>query len=731
MLTGSAEPGTLEAPPSSVAVPQPTRPVDRPRRRLSWYVVAYVLLLAVTLGMRLWGLGSMALHHDESLHATYSWYIYMDRGYQHMPMMHGPFKFFGAAALFHLLGDSVSTARLLPALMGTLLVALPLLLRSYLGRTGALATSVLLAFSPSMLYYSRFLRDDIFMMVWSLLLIAFLWRYLEARKTRYLALSAAVLAMAFATEETAYLLAFVVGSYLFLWAIGDVALWLLGLKPLKAFSAPGDFLVLMGTLLLPLGAAAVALFQGKLGIILANPDWQAAPSGIPLGSGLYVAFFVGMALLAASVVIGLCWRPKVWVLCASVFWGIWVLLFTSFFTNLWGGLGSGMWQALGYWIVQQDVARGGQPWYYYFVIGMNYEFLPFLVGGVAVVVYTIRGDNFGRFLVYWAIVTFLALIYASEKMPWILVDVTFPLTVLAGRLIGSLLDRHPWHGGGQMSLEATALGRARVHWPAVGFSVALALLVVAEGWWLLLALSRQRNLVYLLAVGVVSLALVVALVYLFGKVGAGKRLALVGVTLAVAMFGLTIPSSLRVAYVNADVPVEMLVYTQSAPDIPQIMAQIDRVAKETGKGQDLKVMVDSADGYSWPWAWYLRDYRNVNLITCFTSDPGCIKLSSKPDADVVLLNERSQRDAAPYMDAYGEPVRYKHRWWFPESYRGLTPKGILKGVISREPLCKVAAYFVFREFGQLVGSVDAYAYFPKGFDPGPIGQPLPGKRMQC
>ena len=45
---------------------------------------------------------------------------------------------------------------------------------------------------------------------------------------------------------------------------------------------------------------------------------------------------------------------------------IYALLFTTFFTNP-VGLGTGVFGSISYWLAQQEVQRGGQPWYYYFL----------------------------------------------------------------------------------------------------------------------------------------------------------------------------------------------------------------------------------------------------------------------------------------------------------------------------------------------------------------------------
>ena len=68
-----------------------------------WEIVFYIGLVAVALLMRVWELGDRSLHHDESLHAVYSWYIYDGQGYGHNPLMHGPFQFHMNALLLSLI----------------------------------------------------------------------------------------------------------------------------------------------------------------------------------------------------------------------------------------------------------------------------------------------------------------------------------------------------------------------------------------------------------------------------------------------------------------------------------------------------------------------------------------------------------------------------------------------------------------------------------------------------
>ena len=125
--------------------------------------------------------------------------------------MHGPLQFEANAAIFFIFGDSDYTSRLLYAIAGTTLVALPMFFRSRLGRLGALFTSVMLAFSPALLYFSRFARNDILMAVWVLGLVICMWRYIDEGKHRYVYIAAALLALAFASKETSYLITALLG----------------------------------------------------------------------------------------------------------------------------------------------------------------------------------------------------------------------------------------------------------------------------------------------------------------------------------------------------------------------------------------------------------------------------------------------------------------------------------------------------------------------------------------
>jgi uncharacterized protein (TIGR03663 family) len=177
-------------------------------------VALYILLAIVAVAACFYNLGARTESHDESLHCLYSWKLYNGEGYEHNPMMHGPFLFHINALVYFLLGTSDFTTRVSTATFGVILVLLPILLRKELGRMGALILSALTLISPSTLYYARYIRNDVYMMVWAMLMTISLFRYLESRKPGWIYLGVAAVVLAVCTKETSYITGFIGLTYL-------------------------------------------------------------------------------------------------------------------------------------------------------------------------------------------------------------------------------------------------------------------------------------------------------------------------------------------------------------------------------------------------------------------------------------------------------------------------------------------------------------------------------------
>ena len=698
-----------------------------------WEAIAYGILLVAAGAMRFWDLGQRAVHHDESLHSFYSWQLANGQGFKHDPLMHGPLQFEANAAIFFIFGDSDYTSRLLYAIAGTALVILPLFFRARLGALGAIFTSVMLAFSPALLYFSRFARNDILMAVWVLGMVICMWRYIDEGKERYIYIAAALLAFAFASKETSYLFTAMFGLFLAMWvlyrnlprvlertdvrightttvaALGQlVSASVRQRASLSTLRGPAAFLLILITLTLPMWSAAIGLFQDTALISWSNLTFVTEDGGgavgSPMGGAILIASLIMITLMGVSVAAGFFWDQKVWLIAAAIFYGIWMLSYSTFFTNI-GGIESGMWRGLGYWIAQQDVARGNQPWYYYLVITPLYEFLPVALAVAAAIYYWVkrRTDAFALFLLYWCGMTLLLFTIASEKMPWLLVNVTLPIIVLAGKFLGDLVSAIEWRK--LPTIESLCV--------LVGVP---ALMVAVYA----LALSGTGGDGNGLIIGILSAIAVAALVgvgvYAARRFGTAEIAKIAAIPAVLVLFILTARASAIAAYDHGDVPVEMLVYTQTSPDIRLLAKEISHADGYEGVDRGISISVDDTSGFTWPWAWYLRDTDQYHAS--YRGLGGEDAPSDSLTSEVVLVHSNNNDTVAPSLQGlYTDGQRIRHRWWFPEhTYRELTLGRLASGLVDREAWRSVMDYWLFRDgVRHNIGSEDAYVFFAPDF----------------
>src|SRR5258706_12764079 len=158
--------------------------------------------------------------------------------YVYDTLLHGPFQFQAEGFMFALLLDlqhifaagasgnpwiNDTTARFVPALFGVGIVALPVGLRRELGRVGALLCAFLLAVSPSFVYFSRFLREDIYFNFFMFAMVGAALRYAYQRPLWRFILLGAATAFAYAPSEGSFRGLAVFGSFLsvrFVWDPG-------------------------------------------------------------------------------------------------------------------------------------------------------------------------------------------------------------------------------------------------------------------------------------------------------------------------------------------------------------------------------------------------------------------------------------------------------------------------------------------------------------------------------
>ena len=660
-----------------VAVPAA---IERPPRGSAWIALApYLVLAGLGLILRVHELGDRAYHHDESLHAVYSWYLYVGRGYTHDPLMHGPFQFHVNALMYFLFGDSDFTGRLAAVLFGTGIIVLPYFLRSELGRAGAVISSLLFTISPSFLYFSRFTREDIYLAFFTLGMVVGIFGWIRTRDTRYLHFGSLALICAFADKEATYIHGFVfVTFFALLWATSRLhGMW--------------------------------------------RPVWRALRDI----------------------------KARTWIECLAIFFGVYVILFTTFFTNLgdpWnclrglpckpGGLWSGSIGALQYWLEQHGVQRGGQPLYYYALLLPLYEFVPLIFGAAVCATAWFRRSLFGLFCAYWFLANLAIYSWAGEKMPWLLPHIAMPLVLLAGRWLGD------WLGSFRLGALVERPALAALGLGLLGAASTMALLAVGA-FESLTPLEAQALALERLTLGAVLAASIVGLVYLrrVRRVPVGRSLL---AALLVVLSFFYIHTSWMVTYAHGDIPVEILVYVQSSPDVPWVTREIERISYQTAQRDELRILMDNGysevingqpvvhESVSWPFEWYLRDYKNRRYFTK-TLGPD-INLRDYP----VILVMAPNLD--PIKDQLGDYLGQKYRlnWWYPEDYKNWQSRpGIIWSSLT-DPVtrAKVLKYLVYREPLNPLGSREFYFFVRKdvpllgptaGANVAPVGAaPRPG-----
>jgi len=192
---------------------------------LSWLTVEvalYILIGMIAAGLRFYALGAQPLRESEAVQALAAWrflgFQIWDLGFE---VGYSPLLFLVNVFGFALLGASEAMARLVPALSGTALAVLPYFLRRHLGRSGALVASILLALSPSTLFFSRHLGGPIVVATCVLAMLIGFFSYLDSKQPKYAYLTAGALALSLSADPMVYTFVLIFGTFLVLLGLVD------------------------------------------------------------------------------------------------------------------------------------------------------------------------------------------------------------------------------------------------------------------------------------------------------------------------------------------------------------------------------------------------------------------------------------------------------------------------------------------------------------------------------
>lgn len=466
-----------------------------------------------------------------------------------------------------------------------------------------------------------------------------------------------------------------------------------------------DLLVILTTLVIPqLSAFPVRLLGWTI------PTNASEVQALSVTDMLHIGIFL-VPLVFVCVVVGLWWNKKQWLINAAIFYGIFTVFYTTVFTNG-AGFFTGLVGSLGYWLEQQGVNRGSQPWYYYgFVQIPVYEYLPALGTLMLTAMVILRKrlvpvrsqsnqdilnsnlnqhDDYSAqdekppvlaLLVFWAFASLLAYTIAGEKMPWLTVHIAWPMILCAGWLIGRIIDSIDW----------VAFKKSK------GIIIILLLII-----FLLSSISvlssvlginppfQGKQLEQLRATSNFLLSFITAAASgagFFYMVRSWSKYQTVLILILVIFAGLgflTARTAIQANYINYDNANELLVYAHSARGVKTALAQIEEISQRTTDGLALIVAYDNETSY--PYWWYLRNYPNARY---YGADP----TRSLREAPVILVGDANFGKIEPVVGQAYNRYDYIRLWWPNQDYFGLTWERILAAL--RDPRMRAALFQIW------------------------------------
>ncbi len=272
-----------------------------------WMPIAFLMILAIALGLRLPKLADRPMHHDEANQAYRFGTLLEEGSYEYdADDHHGPTLYYLTLPVAWLTGaktfaeTSETTYRILPVLFGLLLILCTPLLRRGIGSGAVLTAAFLTAISPAMAYYSRFYIQETSLIFFTFLAIAAGWYAWKNESRGWTIVCGLSLGLMFATKETAII------TYAALF--GSAVLCAMTSRKVK---------VPLTSLLLAAGCAVVIAFvlfssfftnlTGPLESIIAFKGYFARGAGVNTDHVHPWTFYLSMLIRPEGLTFGLGW----------------------------------------------------------------------------------------------------------------------------------------------------------------------------------------------------------------------------------------------------------------------------------------------------------------------------------------------------------------------------------------------------------------------------------------
>ena len=376
---------------------------DIPEKAWRIGVIGIFLIAAV---LRLYDLNLVPLHHDEGVNGNFLVGLVRKGVYTYDPAnYHGPTLYYFAAIIPWitkvLFGNSgrdnygltTFTIRLVPVLFGVATIGLIFLLRRRLGTITVLAAGLMLAVSPGAVYLSRYFIHETLFVFFTLGIVVAIVRFYDERNSAYLIPAAASAALLFATKETALI------------SVGVLFI---------AFAVMWVYMRLTG------GSTKEGSVSERVSAVI--DEMGGKPS------------------LVINIVIAL-----------TVFVGLYLLFYSSFFSN-YKGINDSL-QTFEIWKKTGNEAHV-HPAEQYLIWLVRQESPLLFLGAIGAAIAVLRPKNsLALFCALWSFGLIAAYSLIPYKTPWLVLNFIVPLALIAGYAIQAIyeLDRR------QLRFAATLL----------------------------------------------------------------------------------------------------------------------------------------------------------------------------------------------------------------------------------------------------------------------------------
>lgn len=417
------------------------------RKNFALYAGFFILVI-IAFFLRLYRLDERVFHHDEAAVGYFTYRLFSEHTYSYDPSFHGPFMYYVTTEIFKKLGDSVFSARFLPAILGSAMIFFLIPLRKYIGSLGMIISAFFFAFSPSFLYYSRFYREDIFMSFFTLLLLVCAVKFIEDHSNPdrtiplvlgfslvrffYIIIGALALASLAALKENAYIMMALLSFFLFLIMIREK--WYAGLigkirHPDNKISILFvETVLFLFTFIIFFSLYYTGNFLDVTGMkdafMKAILHWYEMHKIERMG-GPFFFYLPILALYEIPVFVfgilgisyyGCCDNKKTKILTLLLVYWVIVDIF---------------------YLILETFPASSRFLPVSYLPASIIVFLPLLIFGIMTL---LKSKNlFTGFLIYWTMTNFFVYSYVQEKVPWLVLNPLLPLTIIAAIYLNEII----------------------------------------------------------------------------------------------------------------------------------------------------------------------------------------------------------------------------------------------------------------------------------------------------